>query len=48
VAYKTLREPSPLTEIHLAWRKDDRLPALQLFIELAAHPRRAKAPALRE
>lgn len=37
VAYKTLRERSPLTEIHLAWRKADALPALKLFIELARH-----------
>lgn len=35
VAYKTLRESSPLTEIHLAWRRNDTLPALHLFIDLA-------------
>jgi len=35
VAYKSLREQSPLIEIHLAWRQDDALPALKLFLELA-------------
>jgi DNA-binding transcriptional LysR family regulator len=35
VVYKAVLEPSPMTEIHLAWRKDDDLPALRLFLELA-------------
>jgi len=35
VVYKRLKEQSPLTEIRLAWRAGDDLPALQLFIQLA-------------
>jgi DNA-binding transcriptional LysR family regulator len=35
VTYKVLRERSPLIEIHLAWRRDDELPALKTFVELA-------------
>ena len=35
VTYKTLREASPLTEIHLAWRRGDELPALRLFVDVA-------------
>jgi DNA-binding transcriptional LysR family regulator len=35
VVYKPLRERSPMTEIHVAWRKGDDLPALKLFLELA-------------
>lgn len=44
VVYKALREPSPMTEIHLAWRKDDDLPALKLFLELAARNTPDNAP----
>jgi DNA-binding transcriptional LysR family regulator len=33
VVYRTLREPSPLTEIVLAWRARDTRPALQRFID---------------
>lgn len=35
VVYRQLREASPLTEIRLAWRKDDALPALRLFLDVA-------------
>jgi DNA-binding transcriptional LysR family regulator len=35
VVYKSVRERSPMIEIHLAWRQDDNLPALKLFLELA-------------
>jgi DNA-binding transcriptional LysR family regulator len=35
VTYKALREASPLTEIHLAWRRGDELPALRVFVDLA-------------
>jgi DNA-binding transcriptional LysR family regulator len=35
VTYKALKGPSPLTEIHLAWRRGDDLPALRLFVETA-------------
>jgi DNA-binding transcriptional LysR family regulator len=35
VIYKRLKEKSPLTEIRLAWRAGDNLPALKLFIQLA-------------
>jgi DNA-binding transcriptional LysR family regulator len=33
VVYRRLREPSPLTEIALAWRKGDERPALARFLE---------------
>ncbi|MFN0039692.1 MAG: LysR family transcriptional regulator [Burkholderiales bacterium] len=36
VTYKALRETSPLIEIHLAWRRDDALPAIQSFVDLAS------------
>ena len=35
VIYKRLKEPSPLTEIRLAWRAGDNRPALKMFIQLA-------------
>ncbi|HYJ18236.1 MAG TPA: LysR family transcriptional regulator [Burkholderiales bacterium] len=35
VVYKALRQQSPLTEIHLAWRRGDELPALRVFVDLA-------------
>ena len=35
VVYKQLKEASPLTEIRLAWRAGDDLPALKLFVQLA-------------
>lgn len=35
VTYKPLKEPGPMTEIHLAWREGDQLPTLQLFLDLA-------------
>ncbi|HYN27532.1 MAG TPA: LysR substrate-binding domain-containing protein [Burkholderiales bacterium] len=37
VTYKALREASPLTEIHLAWRRGDELPTLRVFVDLALH-----------
>ena len=48
VVYKSLKEKSPMSEIRLAWRTGDRLPALQLFLELArqmaASDSQSKAP----
>lgn len=41
VVYKSLRQQSPLTEIHLAWRRGDELPALRVFVELAVHQSRS-------
>jgi DNA-binding transcriptional LysR family regulator len=41
VVYKSLRHGSPLTEIHLAWRRGDELPALRLFVEMAREQARA-------
>lgn len=39
VVYKALVEPSPLTEIGLAWRRDDPLSTLQVFLEVVrSHP----------
>ena len=35
VVYKSLKERSPMSEIRLAWRTGDTLPALQLFLSLA-------------
>lgn len=35
VTYKSLREPSPLIEIHLAWRGGDEMPTLRVFVDLA-------------
>jgi DNA-binding transcriptional LysR family regulator len=35
VTYRALREPSPLTEVGLAWRRDDTLATLHLFLEVA-------------
>jgi len=35
VIYKALKQKSPLTEIHLAWRRGDDLPALRVFVEAA-------------
>ena len=35
VVYKSLKEKSPMSEIRLAWRTGDSLPALQLFLALA-------------
>lgn len=36
VVYKPLKQQSPLTGIHLAWRRGDELPALRVFVELAS------------
>lgn len=35
VVYKTLEERSPLTEIGLAWRRDDPLATLKVFLDVA-------------
>ncbi len=35
VTYKSIRETSPLTEIHLAWRSGEEMPTLRVFVELA-------------
>ncbi len=37
VTYKALKDASPLTEIHLAWRRGDELPALRVFVDMALH-----------
>ncbi|MEO8164157.1 MAG: LysR family transcriptional regulator [Betaproteobacteria bacterium] len=36
VTYKSLLGGSPLTEVHLAWRRGDDLAALRVFVEVAA------------
>lgn len=41
VVYKSLKQQSPLTEIHLAWRRGDELPALRVFLDLARDQARA-------
>lgn len=35
VIYKPLKQQTPLTEIHLAWRRGDELPALRVFVDVA-------------
>ncbi|MBI1397467.1 MAG: LysR family transcriptional regulator [Betaproteobacteria bacterium] len=42
VVYKSLVEPGPLTELGIAWRQDDPLATLGLFLELVA----SRAPSL--
>ena len=46
VTYKTLQGGSPLTEVHLAWRRVDDLPVLRVFVDVAVKTARAlgKAP----
>jgi len=46
VTYKTLQGGSPLTEVHLAWRRGDDLPVLRVFVDVAVKTARAlgKAP----
>lgn len=46
VTYKALREQSPLTEIHLAWRRGDELPALRVFVDLALHAAGSRPPVM--
>ena len=36
VTYKELKAGSPLTEVHLAWRRGDDLPALRVFVDVAS------------
>ncbi len=49
VTYKALKGGSPLTEVHLAWRRGDDLPALRVFVEVASRvataPRKARSTA---
>ncbi|MEO8157687.1 MAG: LysR family transcriptional regulator [Betaproteobacteria bacterium] len=46
VTYKFLKDGSPLTEVHLAWRRGDELPALRVFVDVATQTARAAiAPA---
>ena len=35
VTYKSLKGGSPLSEIHLVWRRGDDLPALRVFVDVA-------------
>ena len=35
VTYKSLQGGSPLTEVHLVWRRGDDLPALRVFVDVA-------------
>ena len=35
VTYKSLKGGSPLTEVHLVWRRGDDLPALRVFVDVA-------------
>jgi DNA-binding transcriptional LysR family regulator len=35
VTYKSLKSGSPLTEVRLAWRRGNDLPALRVFVEVA-------------
>jgi len=44
VTYKPLREASPLTEIHLAGRRGDELPALRVFVGLALQAAGSRTP----
>ncbi len=49
VTYKFLLGGSPLTEVHLVWRRGDELPALRVFVDVAsqaANP--AKTPRKRK
>ncbi len=36
VTYKELKAGSPLTEVHLAWRRGDDLPARRVFVDVAS------------
>jgi len=47
VTYKALSEQSPLTEIHLAWRRGDDLPALRVFVDLALQVAGSRPPIMR-
>ena len=41
VTYKALKGGSPLSEIHLVWRRGDDLPALQVFVDVALQTAKA-------
>ena len=49
VTYKALKGGSPLTEVHLAWRHGDDLPALRVFVDVASRtanmPRKTRSMA---
>jgi DNA-binding transcriptional LysR family regulator len=49
VTYKALKGGSPLTEVHLAWRRGDDLPALRVFVDVASRaantPRKTRSTA---
>lgn len=45
VTYKAIREPGPLTEVHLAWRNGEETPTLRVFVDLALQAARASRPA---
>jgi DNA-binding transcriptional LysR family regulator len=44
VVYKALEETGPGTEIGLAWRRDDPLETLQVFLDVSASYRGAPDP----
>jgi DNA-binding transcriptional LysR family regulator len=46
VTYKELKQSTPQTEIHLAWRRGDERPALRVFIDLAVKAARSSYTAL--
>jgi DNA-binding transcriptional LysR family regulator len=41
VTYKSLKDGSPLTEVHLVWRRGDDLPALRVFVDVALQTAKA-------
>jgi DNA-binding transcriptional LysR family regulator len=41
VVYKFLKAGSPLTDIHLVWRRGDDLPALRVFVDVASQVAKA-------
>ena len=49
VTYKALKGGSPLTEVHLAWRRGDDLPARRVFVDVASRtanmPRKTRSMA---
>lgn len=45
VVYKPLREASPETEVGIAWRRDDPLATLQVFLDVVEEHLRAARPA---
>lgn len=41
VTNKSLQGGSPLTEVHLVWRRGDDLPALRVFVDVASQTAKA-------